>query len=478
VCTETLALVPGAYTATFATYDATLASNGNPQGQELSANQNVDFTVISGVANVVPVTLGGIPTAVELVPAYQSSITGSGASGYALSKCGSDSVSVVGVDADGNAILGPGQPAATLRSDSATLTVSSPSPATANAFVITRPSPPPHPGATVHLTATVTPVAGSGGSLVSSGALAMTFNHDICGVFAHFPVTTPNSNPFGIASGPDGNIWFTESAGNKIGKMTTAGAISEYTVPTSSSFPANIVAGPNGALWFTERFGSNVGEITTGGSFSEFPTAMGASPVGIAVGSNGALWFSEQQAPQFGQVTTGGALTEYPLSNLMEATAAVAGAPDAIVWFTTGSSNSIVEATTSGTQLNEFPVPGSFPAGSQTNAIVYGPDGNLWFNDSPGSTVGRMTPSGSFTPFSVPAGGTEVLAGITTGPDGAMWFTDCQNQFIGRITTSGVITKFQLPTPEGFAGPNQIVTGSDGNLWFTESISNAIEQLQ
>jgi streptogramin lyase len=480
VCTDVLALVPGAYTATFATYDATLDSNGNPQGQQLSANQNVDFTIVSGVANVIPVTLGGIPATVELVPAYQSSITGNADSGYTLSKCGSDSVSVVGVDADGNAILGPGQPAATLQSDSTTLTVSSPSPATPNAFVITRPSPPPLPGASVHLTATVTPIAGSGGSPVSSGALSMTFNHDICGVFTHFPIPTASSQPFGIATGPDGNIWFTESLGNNIGKMTTAGAVTEYPIPTSASRPVGIVAGPNGGpLWFAESFASKIGEITTGGAISEFPTITAdALPQSIAAGSDGALWFTEQQAPSIGRISTGGSVTEYPTSNT-ESTNSVTAGPDATLWFTTGGSNSIVEAATTGAILGEFPVSPSFAPSSNPTAITYGPDGNLWFTDANAASIGTMTPSGSFTQFSVSIGGSEVLPGLTKGPDGAMWFTDCQNQYVGRITTTGTFTRFQITGAAiPFAAPAQIITGPDGNLWFTEVCANEIARLE
>ncbi len=39
------------------------------------------------------------------------------------------------------------------------------------------------------------------------------------GVVTEFPVPTDNSKPFGIAAGPDGNIWFAESNGNKIGRF-------------------------------------------------------------------------------------------------------------------------------------------------------------------------------------------------------------------------------------------------------------------
>ncbi len=32
----------------------------------------------------------------------------------------------------------------------------------------------------------------------------------------------------GIAAGPDGNVWFTEGVGNKIGRITPAGDVTEF----------------------------------------------------------------------------------------------------------------------------------------------------------------------------------------------------------------------------------------------------------
>lgn len=42
------------------------------------------------------------------------------------------------------------------------------------------------------------------------------------GTITEFPVPTSKSQPFGIGSGPDGNLWFTEYSGNKIGRITTS----------------------------------------------------------------------------------------------------------------------------------------------------------------------------------------------------------------------------------------------------------------
>src|SRR5689334_13761464 len=55
-----------------------------------------------------------------------------------------------------------------------------------------------------------------------------------------FGPPTPNSQPWMIVAGPDGNLWFTEYGANKIGKSTPKGEISEYNIPSAASGPIGI----------------------------------------------------------------------------------------------------------------------------------------------------------------------------------------------------------------------------------------------
>ncbi len=75
-----------------------------------------------------------------------------------------------------------------------------------------------------------------------------------------------------IAAGPDGALWFT--AGSKMGRITTSGTINSFAVPTPdpTGFPSGIAAGPDRGLWFTGSYHSKIGRITTSGIFTEFPT--------------------------------------------------------------------------------------------------------------------------------------------------------------------------------------------------------------
>lgn len=462
-CTLSIALQPGSYSGSISTADA--------NGHELSANQSVSFHISSGQANSIGITLGGIPTSAIVVPDAASTLSGSMSAGFTLSKCGSDQVSVYGVDTDGNLILGAGAPTPSLQSDTtSSLTVSTPSPYAPNTFTIVRPSPPPSAASTVHLTAKVTPDAESGASPVST-SIPMTFNHDICGALTEFSGLT--RYPVGIANGPDGNIWFTEDTGGigGIGKITTGGVVTEYTSGING-VPERITTGPDGNLWFTEG-GNLVGTITPGGTVTEYSNGIsaGADPWGITTGPDGNLWFTEQNGQHVAKITTNGAVTEYSGFSAGSPQGIVTG-PDGNLWFgNCGPEIGTISTSGSGTLYTAGITGGTAPL----SGIASGPDGNLWFTEYYGGRVGKITTSGNVTEYTASSKNNPALAGITAGPDGNLWYAECSGSAIGKMTTAGVFTEYFV-TPG--AAPNGITVGPDGSLWFTEIGGKRIGRLQ
>jgi virginiamycin B lyase len=103
-----------------------------------------------------------------------------------------------------------------------------------------------------------------------------------------YPLPTAASNPTAIIKGSDGNLWFVETAANKIGKITTAGAITEFAIPTPNSGLAGITTGPDGNIWFTESTGNKIGKIAADGSITEYPLPTANSlPTSITAGPDG-----------------------------------------------------------------------------------------------------------------------------------------------------------------------------------------------
>ncbi len=288
----------------------------------------------------------------------------------------------------------------------------------------------------------------------------------LSGGISEFAVPTANALPFWITSGPDGNLWFTEDATNKIGRITPSGAVTEFPITGGAG---EIAPGPDGNLWFAGGGYDTIGKITPTGKVTEFTLAFkppaGSQPYGITAGPDGNLWFTEIAANKIGRITPSGVVTEFAIPTANSAPAEIALGPDGNLWFT--EVNKIGRITPSG-GVTEFAVPTS---NAGPFGIASGPDGNLWFTEDATNKIGRITPSGVVTEFAIPADGSDP-EDITAGLDGNLWFTEGKGDKIDRITTSGVVTEIAVPTAGSV--PEGIALGPDGNLWFAEQFGDKI----
>ena len=152
---------------------------------------------------------------------------------------------------------------------------------------------------------------------------------------------------------------------------------------------------------------------------------------------------------------------------------AITAGPDGNMWFTeSGSSAKGIGRITPEGDVTEFSVPSS--GGTQRWGIAAGPDGNMWFTETFGTNgIGRITPTGAVTQYPV---SNAAPAGIAAGPDSTIWWAS--EGMIGKISPAGDITKYPLPDPAGynFSG-NGIAAGADGNMWFTLSWQNRIGRI-
>jgi streptogramin lyase len=253
--------------------------------------------------------------------------------------------------------------------------------------------------------------------------------------------------PSGIAVGPDGNLWFTDSTDffstdkSGVGKITPGGSITEYELPSACTTPANILSGPDGNLWFISGakgpFCGGIGRVTPSGTITEFEATFNSgagSPRSLTLGPDGNLWFTSTKG--INRITTGGVITTYTdnLPTELNLGRIITG-PDGNLWFTDsehiGGPSAIGRVTLSGT-ITEFPMPD--PDHNRIEDLVVGPDGNIWFNDKdvegePGSSaIGRISPSGQVTMFSFGLGLYSQPTALTVGPGNAnIWFTAPSN---------------------------------------------------
>ena len=219
------------------------------------------------------------------------------------------------------------------------------------------------------------------------------------GVLTEYPVPTANGT-FGIESsitvGPDGALWFTEWDANKIGRLdptkrtgcetTPSLCITEYSIPGSGKSPYGIAAGPDGNLWFTEFNGNAIGRITPAGVVTEFPLSGSPQPRGIAAGADGALWFTEGAANKIGRITTAGQVSEVNVPTASSQPEGITTGPDGNIWFTELDGNKIARINLgSGGGSTPSPTPTRTPTLSVTPTRT--PTGT-----SSGAPRGHVTP--------------------------------------------------------------------------------------
>jgi hypothetical protein len=252
VCTLTLSLAAGSYTATVTTYDQ-LAGSGNV----LSAGQGVPFTVLAGQANHIALTLSGVPAGLFVAP--QNTVTsGSMAHGFTLAGMQAQSFLVGALDADGNFIVGAGAPTfgfSTLSGSGWTIT--NPTSAQPGVFTIA-PATTQNSSATLQITATYGDTTCARSGAVCSATFAV--KNDLptlfvaacstsgCGngdaVLVYEPPYT-GSPTATITSGVDGPIQIARDGDrNLYVSNADAGSITEYAPPYSSGPATTISAVP------------------------------------------------------------------------------------------------------------------------------------------------------------------------------------------------------------------------------------------
>jgi hypothetical protein len=221
------------------------------------------------------------------------------------------------------------------------------------------------------------------------------------------------------------HVWALDRPAGKIYRFG-GGAGGPFTIPTPNSQPCALVEGPDGNVWFAEWAGNKIGRMTPSGTFTEFPLPTPISqPSSITVGSDGNLWFVEYNANKLGRITPAGVLTEFPIPTIAAYPRGIAAGPDLIAFTETGQGQIGFFDMDSET-FEEFPIP---TPNSSVQQIVWGGDRAFWFTELLGNKIGRISTGGSITEHPLPSASAEPRA-MAVAPDGDIWFVE---EGVGKV---------------------------------------------
>jgi len=456
-CTLVLSLAAGSYTASITTYDGT-----NGTGNALSTAQNVGFTVVANQNNLVPLTLSGIPTAIQVIAA------------------GTNAVDVLAQDADGNFIVGVGAPTftASLTSGAAVASIAQPSASAPNLISFAKASPAVYGTETIGITASYpsgeTNACTQSGAVCSLPSAITATNSDGAAFVANYsdsnvlgftlPLTSstqapaysiPLSYAFLLAADASGNLFAASYA-------SPAATVEEISPPYSAATVTNSLGGddpyqmavaPNGDLALANTSGSAGGSLYLSPfSASATPASLTSglsTPYGVAFDASNNLYFGNYStssvtmlAPPYTTatpVTVG--TTSYPYSLTISGSTLFVGEGSNVDVFTlplTGSSTPTAKISSGINSVYRMAVDAS---------------GNLWVANDSGGVNSKGSIEEFTTPFStgespsvtisMPVGG-----GSTSYEPWNIAFDSAGNLYVTNSSggaTSGGLLEFSPP---------------------------------
>jgi sugar lactone lactonase YvrE len=460
LCSFSFLLLPGNYVADVSTYDAVQCKNGRcripPRANELSTGQSVAVPILEGVLNNANITLSGIASTLTMVPANAMSVADNG--GYDLLGLGVHPFLIEALDADGNAIVGPGSPAYVVSETGGNVSVAIAGPRaySPNSLTLTPPS------------------------MFTAGGFA-----DLK-IAARYPAGVTNACNFGGVCSATVTVNERELL---VGNATT-GTVTGYpagsgtpilTLPGSGPAPSAITSDAGGNVYVAYVTGTN-------GSVEEFPAGGAAASRTIATGVHQPCCIAVDPTTLdvFVANTHADTVTIYTPSasspvTTLNYTAPVAMLEDSAANLLTGGNADTVYVSPPYTGTQNAISPGGAPcpvSGNVATALALDASGNLFVASSFGGGIICSWPntangySGSATNVAAPGSGLSDSIAVDASDDVYALYTSGNNVMVYEPPYVGGNPSYTIS--DGIDSPTHLALDAAGNLYVANAGSSAV----
>ncbi len=282
-----------------------------------------------------------------------------------------------------------------------------------------------------------------------------------------YDVPTPNSRPHDPALAPDGSLWYTGQAANKLGRLDPqTGHFREYALKTPGSGPHGLVADKEGNIWFTAISGGYVGKLDPKtGEITEYRPSDGTKidPHTPVFDHNGILWFTNEQTNYIGRLAPNTGKIELKRSPTPHAVPyGIVITKTNVPFFCEFGTNKLASIDPKTMAIREYTLPAE---NARPRRIALAPDGTIYFTDYARGYLGHFDPMTGrlLKEWMSPGGAQSNPYGIAVTADGAVWYSesgvkpntlvkfDPKSQSFSRevIPSGGGVVRNMVATPDG-----------------------------
>jgi virginiamycin B lyase len=293
-------------------------------------------------------------------------------------------------------------------------------------------------------------------------------------VYVEYEMPGPNRMPWGPAPDKDGYIWMPYyGRGNKIARLDPkTAAIQEFPVPEQktagvhSAFPA-----PDGTVWFTEFALDKIGkwdprtkEISEYQDAGEVPNERPSKHT-VRLDMQGNVWTTGSPLTRFDPKTE--TFTHFPeVPSSYGITLDKAGN----VWFAVlKPAGNIGKVDPKTLKVSQW----APPTKGMPQRIQVDSQGFVWFTERMGGRLGRFDPqTETFKEYELPGADPSPYA-LGIDKSGGIWYASTDLDTIGRMDpNTGQVVEYPFPYSENMS--REFFLDAQGRMWFNSPTNNRV----
>jgi virginiamycin B lyase len=297
-------------------------------------------------------------------------------------------------------------------------------------------------------------------------------------VYVEYDMPGPSRMPFSAAPDKDGYVWIPNfGVANKITRLDPkTGEMQDYPVPNVGTAAIHsAVPAPDGSVWLTEQASNKIGRWDPNTkTITEYQDAYLPGKEGLGSGGNkhtvridpsGNVWASGSPLTKFDPETR-----KFTRFDEVLGVYDVKPAANGDVWFTRSGANKMGKVDGKTMKITEWTMPTAdcFP-----RRLEIAPDGMIWIGEFTSGKMARFDPTTqTFKEYKLP-GPDPTPYGMGFDADGYLWYDSHRMDLMGRVDTkTGQVTEY--PAPHSEIAMREFFRDSQGRMWYGTNPNNKV----